>query len=67
MADSKSKESRISTFFDGIASEFKKISFPDRKTIIKQTATVTILSIILGVLIALVDTISQYGVNFLTM
>ena len=50
MADSKSKESRISTFFDGIASEFKKISFPDRKTIIKQTATVTILSIILGVL-----------------
>ena len=67
MAESKATESRASRFFDGLAGEFKKVSWPNTPTILKQTATVTILSIILGVIIALVDTISQYGVNFLTM
>lgn len=54
-------------FFDGVKSEFKKIIWPDKNTLLKQSVAVVIVSIVLGVIIALVDMAMQYGVNFLTM
>jgi preprotein translocase subunit SecE len=61
------KESKLGGFWSGLSAEFKKIIWPDRVTVVKQTITVTVISVILGLLIALIDTIVQYGVNFLTM
>ncbi len=54
-------------FFDGVKAEFKKIIWPDRDTLLKQSVVVVAITIILGVIIALVDMVVQYGVNFLTM
>lgn len=54
-------------FFDGVKAEFKKIIWPDKDTMLKQSVAVVAASIVLGILIALVDTLAQYGVNFLTM
>lgn len=54
-------------FFDGVKAEFKKIIWPDKDTLLKQSVAVVAVSIVLGVIIALVDTLMQYGVNFLTM
>ena len=54
-------------FFDGVKAEFKKIIWPDKNALLKQSVAVVAASIVLGALIALVDTIVQYGVNFLTM
>lgn len=54
-------------FIDGVKAEFKKIIWPDKDTMLKQSVAVVAVSIVLGVLIALVDTLAQYGVNFLTM
>ena len=54
-------------FFDGVKSEFKKIIWPDKNTLLKQSVAVVIVSIVLGAIIAVVDMIMQYGVNFLTM
>lgn len=48
-----------------IKAEFKKIIWPDKSSVIKQTTAVLVLSVIIGVIIALLDTIFQYGINFL--
>ncbi len=59
------KESRIRTWFNGLRAEFKKIIWPDRPTLVRQTGAVIAVSIVLGVIIAMLDFIFQYGVDFL--
>lgn len=61
------KQSKIRDFFEGVAAEFRKVVWPTKTDIVKQTISVATVSIVLGLLIALIDTIVQYGVNFLTM
>ena len=61
------KKSTVKDFFKGVKTEFKKISWPDKTTLLKQSVVVVTISIVLGLLITLMDTIIQYGVNFLTM
>ena len=60
-------QSKPVSIFEGVKAEFKKVIWPDKMEIVKQTITVSVVSIVLGLLIALIDTIVQYGVNFLTM
>lgn len=54
------------SFFKGLKKEFKKITWPDKKAVTKQTAAVVIVSVILGVIITFMDIIIRYGVGFLT-
>jgi len=54
-------------FFDGVKAEFKKIIWPDKNTLLKQSVAVVVVSVVLGAVIALVDMVVQYGINFLTM
>ena len=54
------------SWLKGVKAEFKKIIWPDKKSLIKQTTAVTVVSIILGLIIAVLDTIIKYGVNILT-
>ena len=65
MADSTEKKARPS-FFKGVKSEFKKISWPDRQSTLKQSVVVVTISVVVGVMIAIMDYVIQYGVNFLT-
>lgn len=51
------------SFFKGLKSEFKKIVWPDKNTLLKQSVAVVIVSVLLGVLIALMDTVIQLGVD----
>ena len=68
MGESSNKEkSGVKGFFKGVKTEFKKISWPDKTTLLKQSVVVVTISIVLGLLITLMDTVIQYGVNFLTM
>lgn len=68
MGDNAKSDSKPKTsFFKGLESEFKKISWPDRTTLVKQAVAVTIVSVVLGCIIAVLDLAIQYGVNFLTM
>lgn len=53
------------SWFKGLKAEFRKIIWPDRGTLTKQTAAVVVVSLFLGLLIAAVDTIVKYGVDFL--
>ena len=54
------------TRFRFFKAEFKKISWPDRQSALKQSIAVVIVSIVVGLIIAILDYLIQYGVNFLT-
>ena len=68
MGDSKNTEKAPkASFFKGVKTEFQKISWPDKNKLFKQSVAVVCISVVLGFIITLLDTILQYGVNFLTM
>ncbi|MCR4840821.1 MAG: preprotein translocase subunit SecE [Lachnospiraceae bacterium] len=53
-------------FFKGVKTEFKKISWPDRQQTFRQSIAVVGITVVMGVIIAILDYLIQYGVNFLT-
>lgn len=61
-----SEKAQKKSWFKGLKTEFNKIIWPDRKTLVKHTAAVVSVSVVLGAIIALVDFLAQYGVNILT-
>jgi len=65
MGDSAEKKAKPS-FFKGVKTEFKKIIWPDRNSTIRQSIAVVAISVVVGVLIAIIDYVAKYGVNFIT-
>ena len=55
------------SFFKGVKSEMKKITWPDKQTLLKQSVAVVSISVVVGAIITILDFVIQYGVNFLTM
>ena len=53
------------SWFKGLKSEFKKIVWPDKETLVKESAAVIVITVILGLVIALVDMAIEYGVNLI--
>ena len=53
------------SWFKGLQAEFKKIIWPDKKTLAKQTTAVVVVSVVLGALIAVIDELLNYGIEFL--
>ena len=51
--------------FKSLKSEFKKITWPDRKSLVKQTIAVIVITVILGLIIAGVDAVFQVGINWM--
>ena len=49
------------SFFKGVKSEFKRIIWPTKDTLVRETAAVVIVSVILGIIIAAVDVGVKYG------
>ena len=61
MSDKTQKKS----WFKGLKAEFNKIVWPDRKSLMKETIAVIIVSVLLGAIIAVVDFITRIGIEFL--
>ena len=53
------------SWFHGLKQEFSKISWEDRKSVVKQTIAVVSVSVVVGLIIAVLDWMIQYGVDFL--
>ena len=53
------------SWFKGLKSEFKKISWPDRETLVKESAAVIVITVVLGFVIALVDMAVNSGVDLI--
>lgn len=55
----------ISSFWEGLKSEFTKITWPSRETVGKQTVAVTIICAVMAALIAVLDYVFGLGLNFI--
>ena len=52
-------------FFQGVKAEFRKITWPDRELLLKQSVAVVAISIGMGAIIAVLDLVLQYAIDFL--
>lgn len=50
---------------DGLKAEFAKIVWPSKESVAKQTVAVIAVSVVVGLVIAILDTFIQYGVDIL--
>lgn len=66
MADSAKTDKKAVRFFDGVKAEFKKINWPDKDSLLKQSVAVVVISLVVGAIIAVLDFGLQYGVDFIT-
>lgn len=53
------------SWFTGLKAEFAKVIWPDKQSLARQTGAVVAVSVVLGLIIALLDFLIQYGVDFL--
>ena len=60
-----SEKTQKKSWFKGVKSEFKKIIWPDKKTLAKETVAVVSVSVVLGAIIAMIDFIIQNGIDIL--
>ena len=51
--------------FQELKGEFKTIIGPTKEKLAKQSVVVTIVTVVLGVIIAVIDMVIQYGINFI--
>ena len=65
MSETTVEKQKKKSWFKGLKAEFKKIIWPDKKTLAKQTVAVIVCSVVLGAIIAVIDALVQHGINFL--
>ena len=51
------------SWFKGLKSEFKKIIWPEKKSVARQTTAVVLITAVLGVIIVVMDYLIQIGFN----
>ena len=66
MGETENKNTAVKeSWFAGLKTKKKKIIWPTKESLARQTTAVVIVSVVLGLIITLLDTLIQYGVNFL--
>ena len=53
------------SWFKGLKAEFKKIVWPDKKSLARESAAVVVSAIALGIIIKVIDVVINYGLEFL--
>ena len=64
MSEATVEKQKKKNWFKGLKAEFKKIIWPDKKTLLKQTAAVISCSVLLGVIIWAIDAVIQFGLKY---
>ena len=62
---SENTKTQKKSWFKGLQAEFKKVIWPDKRTLARQPTAVVAVSLILGALIAIIDAILQFGIELL--
>ena len=65
MGDTVKAKKQKKNWFKGLKAEFSKIIWPDRQSLTKETVAVLAVSVLLGVIIAVVDLIVRFGLEFI--
>lgn len=53
------------SWFKGLSSEFKKIIWPDKESLTKQSMAVIVTTVIIGVIVSILDSVVKYGIDLL--
>ena len=61
----KAEKAPKKSWFKGLKSEFKKVVWPDKKTLGKQAVAVTVITAVLCVVITILDSLVLQIINFL--
>jgi len=61
MEEKKSLREKMGSALSNYKSEFKKIIWPSKKELTKQTVTVILMSLLVGAIITVMDIIFSYG------
>lgn len=62
-APKKKSSNGLKSWFKGLKSEFKKIVWPDKDTIVKESTAAIVITVILGIIIALIDVVIETGLG----
>ena len=65
MGDTVKAKKQKKNWFKGLKAEFSKIIWPDRQSLTNETVAVLAVSVLLGVIIAVVDLIDRFGIEFI--
>ena len=65
MGDTVKAKKQKKKWFKGLKAEFSKIIWPDRQSLTKETVAVLAVSVLLGVIIAVVDLIVRFGIELI--
>lgn len=63
MGETKTENAQKTSWFTGLKAEFDKIIWPSKSSLGKQTVAVVAVSIVLGIIIAVIDAIFKYGID----
>ena len=61
----KTEKTQKKSWFKGLQAEFKKVIWPDKNALVKQTTAVVTVSVLLGAIITVIDAIMKYGIDLL--
>ena len=50
-------------YWKGVKAEFKKIIWPDKASVLRQSLAVVVVSVCLGLIIALIDAVVKFGLG----
>ena len=64
MSETTVEKPKKKSWFKGLKAEFKKIIWPDKKTLAKQTVAVITCSVLLGLIIWAVDSAINFGLKY---
>lgn len=65
MGEASKEQAPKKSWFKGLKAEFKRIVWPDKESVVKETTAVVVISMILGITIALLDMVLKFGINLL--
>lgn len=61
----KSEKTQKKSWFKGLQAEFRKVIWPDKNALVRQTTAVVSVSVLLGVVITVIDAVMKYGIDLL--
>jgi preprotein translocase subunit SecE len=65
MANTTTEKAPKRSWFKGLKSEFKKIVWPDKETLAKQSVAVIAVTVVLGIVIYVLDLIIEFGIGII--
>lgn len=64
--EGQSLSAKFSAWWKGLKGEYSKIIWENRESVTKQTTAVVVITVILGVIIAIIDWVLKNGIDFIT-